>query len=117
MITIEPDGDEFLLSRGNEKIRLAAKELLDLSQSIHGFRVSLLAKLFPAEGLRMEALIPVTRISLDLDIHKQDLHLGLADQNNTFVHYEIPLQIVELLAEKLPTYLAQMKRSQTVKRH
>jgi hypothetical protein len=117
MIKIEPDGDAFLLCRGDEQLRVSAKELLDLSQSAHAFRASLLEVLSPTEGLRVEALTPVSRISLDLDIHKQDLHLGLADQNNMFVHYELSLQIVELLTEKFPAYLDQMKQSQVVKRH
>jgi hypothetical protein len=118
MLKVNPVEGGFEIEKvSGEKLVLSPKELIDLLQVSHLLKNTALAELQMAPGLPIEALTPVSRVSLNQDIHKQELHLGMADQNNVFVHYAVPLAIVELLIEKLPKYRDEMMKSSSEPRH
>jgi hypothetical protein len=118
MLKINPVEDGFQIEKDSgETIELTPKELIDLIQASHLLRSAAVAELQIAPGLPTAAVTPVTRVSLNQDIHRQEVHLGIADQNGMFVLYAIPLEILNLPIEKLPGYRDLILESVSAPKH
>jgi hypothetical protein len=120
-LDLREDGDDFILDvtardGTTTQVKLTSEQLLTLAQSAPKFRERILSRRSPTTaGIQPVLATTVVQVGLNQDALGQDLLLSLVAPTGTQLTYALPIQIVELLVERLPQWLDKMRRLKTTK--
>ena len=112
-LSLDPDGDGFILSRTGDdgvtaRIALSAADILALTRSALALRETSLAKRQPASG-DVEAVLatPVEKIALHREMLGDNLLLTLLSPDGNRLAFALPSALAAELAERLAGALAE----------
>jgi hypothetical protein len=120
-LSLDPDGDDFVLHRKAEDgtvttMKLSATDVLTLAQSAQSLRDHILAK-HSREGAEHSpvAVTPVAQVGLDDGSLGETIHLTMIGPSGSRAIFELPLQIADLLMQRLPPRLARLRTAKPTK--
>lgn len=109
------DGDDYILhvtdaAGQTTQTRLTGDQVLKLAQSARSLMGRILARRNPATaGTEAVLVTPVAQIELNDDSLTSEIHLTLIDQYGARLICGLPIQIAELLVDRLPKWIAGLK--------
>ena len=110
-LNLEPHGEGFLLTQSNTGVSMIISDddILSLAQSLPSLRDRVLARHSPkGDSVSAVAMTPVTRIVLNTDVHKTEIHLTMADRHGARLGFALDADVAQLLAERLPVRVAEI---------
>jgi hypothetical protein len=116
-LVLDQKGDGFVLRRTDDAgktatVTLTKEDIITLSQSIPSLRDHILAgQSLGASGISAVAVTEVAQIVLNHDVHRSEIHLTMIDRYGARVGFALPLEIAQLLADRLPARLDLIERT------
>jgi hypothetical protein len=107
-LTLDPDGDDFVLRRVDEsgalsEMKLSDDDVLTLGQSSPNLRQRILAKRTPQSGVVSPVFATnVVQVGLAPDTLSEDILLTLVAPDGSQVTFALPPHIARHLSERLP---------------
>jgi hypothetical protein len=114
-IKLDPNGSNYILTRRDDKgsgsaITLSPLEVLTLAQSAQALQLDILRRHDPrGENYLAVVATDVAQIELNPESLGQAILMTLIAPTGSRLTFAVPEQIVALLVERLPTYLAGMR--------
>ncbi|TAL03682.1 MAG: hypothetical protein EPO08_03570 [Rhodospirillaceae bacterium] len=112
-VDLDQRGDRYVFIRtdaqGNKtEFDVSTDSMLKICQSAPRLQDRILAQR-SRPGVDAQIVTIASRASLNHDIHKMMLHLGLFDQKNHETLWAVPLEVAKPLAEALPRWIAKLE--------
>jgi len=120
-LSLDPDGDDFILSRKAEdgkitKIKLSETDILTLAQSVPALQQQVLSRHMPSAGTHSAvAVTEVVQVALNDEGLGEKILLTMIAPGGSRAIFAIPPLIAELLVQRLPVFLARMAAAKSRK--
>jgi hypothetical protein len=120
-LSLDPDGIDFVLRRTmpdgtTTTINLSETDILTLAQSAQALQLQILKRHDPkGENHLAVAVTEVAQIALHDESWGEAVLMTLIAQSGNRLTYALPRQIVELLVQRLPVFLARIVSAKPTK--